>query len=239
MCFCLPLVAQQEEAENIRYCRVLFLGKPKNGPDYAYIFDGIDTSHKVALSGVNFSRVVELPPGPLSIGLSPEEVNLPEEFPDGAPTLKIPAGINDLYLLLVSDPDNKVLPVKVRSLNVDDSKLKVGETLWINLSPHNVAAKFGEKQIMLPAKKQTVSPPPLESSGYYSAKFIYQKNGEGRFWPVMKKSWWFDASSKKLGFIVDTGGRLPKIFSLRDSRPPQTDPNKAENKETVKINQKD
>lgn len=219
ICFSLSLSGQQEEStEQVRYCRVLFLNKPADAPDYAFIFDGKDTSHKVGLSSMNFSRVVELPGGPLTIGLSAEEVVVPEEFPKGAPKLKIPEGVNDIYLLLTSDPSNQALPVRIRPLNVDDSKLQAGETLWINLSPHNVAAQFGEKQVMIPAMKQTVSPPPLENSGYYLAKFIYQKNGEGRYWPVMKKSWWFDASSKRLGFILDTGGRLPKIFSFRDSR---------------------
>ena len=213
----LPMPAQDVPGKNKRTCRVIFLNKTADAPDKAYIFDG-KNSQKVNLSGVNFSKLIELESGPLTIGMTPNEVALPEEFPLGAPTVRIGEEMTDFYLLVVSDLGNRILPIKMQPLNIDDGKLKPGETLWINLTPHNVAAKLGEEQVLIPSMKQTVSPPPLEESGYYGAHFIYQPEGGSSYLPIMKKSWWFDATSKNLGFIVSSGSRLPRIFTVRDRR---------------------
>lgn len=77
---------------------------------------------------------------------------------------------------------------------------------------------MGEERIVIPPSKISISSPPLKDSGYFLAEFAYQKHSEGPFLPVMRKSWWFDATSKNLGFIVDTGARMPKIFTVRDRR---------------------
>lgn len=218
----LPLSAQQESREVKRSCRIIFPNKPADAPQEAYLYDG-EASHKVLLPSRNFSQVVELPSGALpdgklTIGLSPTEVNEPEEFPIGAPRVTLPATATDVYLLLASDPSSNVLPVRILPLNVDDSKLKPGETLWINLTKHKIAAKLGESQFFIEPMKQTVGPPPLDESGYYKAQFIYQREGKGDFLPIMRKSWWFDATSKNLGFVISSQGRLPKIFTFRDRR---------------------
>ena len=167
---------------------------------------------------MNFSAVIELPKGDITVGLIPNSIDDPEAFPEGAPTAKIPAQQTDLYLLLSSDPNNKILPIKIKTLNIDNTKLKPGHTLWINLSKHNIAAQMGTEQVIIPPKKITISSPPLTTSGYFLAQFRYQRDAKDKFLPIMKKSWWFDATSKNLGFIVDTGARMPKIFTLRDRR---------------------
>lgn len=235
----LPLSAQQQAKDIKRSCRVLFLNKPADAPGEAYLFDG-KNSHKISLSSMNFSKVVELPrgalpDGTLTIGLTSEKVNSPEEFPRGAPSVTLPATATDIYLLLASDPSNSVFPIAIRPLNVDDSKLKAGETLWINLTKHKVAAKLGESQFFIDPMKQTVGPPPLEESGYYKAQFIYQREGKGDFLPIMRKSWWFDATSKNLGFVISSGARLPKIFTFRDRRSPESESDEGETDEPQEI----
>lgn len=209
------LFAQQEEQK--RTCRIIYLMRDGDDPTEAFLFDG-NMSHKVQLPSLNFSEVIELPSGKITVGMSSESVDATEGFPDGAPTVTIPEQVTDVYLLLHKDPENKVFPIKMRTLNIDDKNLKPGHTLWINLSSHTVATQMGEEKTVIPPSKISISKPPLKASGYYMAQFMYQKNSEGKFHPVMRKSWWFDATSKNLGFIVDTGGRIPKIFTVRDHR---------------------
>lgn len=211
----LPCFAKEEKIE--RFCRVIYLQRPAEAPTEAHLFDGT-ISHKVSLSGMNFSEVIKLPEGALTIGMTPNPVPAPENFPEGAPTIKIPATITDLYLVLATDPENKVLPIRILPLDVSASQLKPGQTLWVNLTTHQIAGKLGNENLLVPSGGKVVGKAPLASSGYYKAAFLYQPDGQKEFMPVMQKSWWFDAKSKNLGFIIQSGGRLPRIFTFRDHR---------------------
>lgn len=210
-------VCSQEPEKSKRTCRILYVERPDDAPTEAYLFDG-KQSHKVLLPSLNLSEVIELPTGEITVGLSKESVDASEAFPEGGPTAKIPEQVKDLYLLLYKDPANKVLPIKIKTLNIDNANLKPGQTLWINLSNYRIAAKMGKEEVFIEPKKITISSPPLNTSGYFLAQFRYQREAKGSYLPIMKKSWWFDATSKNLGFIVDTGARMPKIFTIRDRR---------------------
>jgi hypothetical protein len=100
-------------------------------------------------------------------------------------------------------------------------KLKPGETLWYNLTGHRIVAKLGTAEMAVDPMGRTISKDPAPTSGYYTAKFAYQAEGKGAFAPITEQSWWHDAQSRHLGFMVNTGGKLPKIYFYRDFREPE------------------
>lgn len=212
---CLSGLSKEEKKD--RTCRLLFLERPQDAPAEAQLFDGT-SSHKVSLSGMNFSEVVKLPEGDLVLGMTAGPVAKLEDFPKGAPTVKIPAKISDLYLIVASDPENKVFPVRMLPLDVGGQKIKAGETLWINLTAHAIKGMLGNEPLTVPPGGKVVGKAPLAANGYYKAAFLYQPDAKGELLPIMRKSWWFDGQSKNLGFIVASGGRLPSIFTFRDYR---------------------
>jgi hypothetical protein len=77
---------------------------------------------------------------------------------------------------------------------------------------------------VLPSGGKVVGNAPLAASGCYKAQFLHQPEDRKEFMPVMQKSWWFDAKCKNLGFIIQSGGRLPGIFTFRDLRDPEGRP---------------
>ena len=203
-----------------RNCRIIFLQRPKGAPESTHLFDG-EVSREIRFSTMNLSAVIKVPGGDLVLGMTPDAVLGLENFPKGAPTVKIPAKVTDCYLVVVSDPQNKILPVRILLVDSSDGQLKAGQTLWINFTNQNIVGKLGKETLKIPAKSKVVGDAPLRKSGYYLASFLYQPNKESKFQPVMKKSWWHDATSKHLGFITSTGGKLPKIFTLRDRPAPK------------------
>lgn len=46
----------------------------------------------------------------------------------------------------------------------------------------------------------------------------FQANGNAPPAPITEQRWWHDASSRHLGFVANTGGKLPKIYFFRDFR---------------------
>jgi len=221
---CLPCLS--EGSEKARTCRIIFLDPPRDAPKEVHLFDGV-ASRKIQLPSKNLSEVIKLPVGDLVLGMTSDPVLDPEKLPEEAPTVEVPAKITDFYLIVISDPENKILPLRMLPVDVDDKHPKLGQTLWINLTAHAIRGELGNKSLTVAPDETVVGEAPLSESGYYKAEFLYQPNGEGAFLPMMNKSWWFDAKSKNIGFIVNSRRRLPRIFTFKDALVPE-DVEKAE-----------
>jgi hypothetical protein len=205
------------ERESGRTCRIVFPERPNDSPKIAYLFNGKE-SQPVTLPSMNFSEVISLPSGDLTLLLTADAITDPENLPAGAPKLKLAEGIQDFYILITPDRSNSTLPLQMRLVNAGRGKLKTGETLWFNLTDHHIVAKLGEAKMSVKPKSTTVSEDPLPASGYYAAEFAYQPDGEGDYQRITEQQWWHDAASRHVGFMVDTGGRLPRIYFFRDFR---------------------
>lgn len=214
---CHPGWADSANELNKRTCQVLFLNKTADAIDQAFLFDGT-SSHEVTLSAKGFSNVVELPSGPAIIYFCPRPVRQPDALKAGTPAVVIPGEVNDFYLLIKAAPKDAVTDYSLELIDVSDGKLKAGETLWINYTKHNISAEIGEGSIVIPPKGRVVSPPPLEESGYYPVHFTIQLEGKGDYHSVLKRTWRFMADARSLGFVIDTSGRRPQIFTIRDRR---------------------
>jgi hypothetical protein len=198
-------------------CRIVFPQRPHGAPKEVHLFDGT-ASHRIPLPGMNFSEAIALPGGDLVIRMTLDAVSDSTAIPDEAPQTKIPADMTDFYLVVLSEPENAGLPLRMLPLDAGDGHLKPGQTFWVNLTAHRIKGDFGEASLDIPAEGQAVGEAPLKANGYFKAKFRYQPGGSGDFLPVMEKSWWFDARSKNLGFVFESDIGFPRIFTFRDQR---------------------
>lgn len=203
-----------------RSCRIVFPERPQAAPKTAYLFDG-SKSQRVTFPSMNLSEVIELPSGELTIAMTANEISDPNVLPPNMPLLKIPELVTNFYIIITPDPQNQTFPVKMNLVDTGGGKLKPGETLWCNLTEHRIVAKLGSAEMTVDPKGRAISKDPVPASGYYVAKFAFQANGKDAFAPITEQSWWHDAKSRHLGFMVYTGGKLPKIYYFRDFRDPE------------------
>ncbi|MBT8038417.1 MAG: hypothetical protein KJO21_12825 [Verrucomicrobiae bacterium] len=210
-------VFSQEPKKTDRTCRLVFPEKPSKSPRFVYLYDGKD-NHRIYLSAVNFSDVVKLKSGDLTLVIAPEPITDPENIQPAYPKISVPKEIKNFYIFLASDEKNKVMPLQMRMINLNNGEFNLGDTLWCNFTNHSIAAKLGQSKMSVAAKKTTISKGPLPSSGHYKAEFIFQPNSTGEFRRITEQQWWFDASSRYVGFIADRGRRLPGIYFFRDFR---------------------
>lgn len=206
-------------AEAKRLCRIVFPERPQGAPKMAYLFDG-SKSHSVSLPSMNLSEVIEVPSGELTLVMTSSKITDPKLLPPDAPLLRIPELVTDFYIIITRDPRNQSFPIVMNLVDTGGGKLKPGETLWINLTEHRIVAKLGVAAMSLDPRGRTISKDPAPSSGYYVAKFAYQADGKGALAPITEQSWWHDAGSRHLGFTVNSGGKLPRIYFYRDFREP-------------------
>lgn len=215
--FCLlyasPLFAQA------RTCRLIYPDRAQTAPKSAFLFDG-QKSQNVALPNMNFSEVIELPDGEITLAMTPAEVKDAKTLSPDAPQLKISETIKDFYIIISSDPENKELPVKMELIDVSDGQLKAGQTFWKNFTEDRIIAKLGSADLSLDPMASQVSQAPAPNAGHFNASFTYQLAGEGPARPITEQSWWHDDQSKHLGLVLKSGGKLPKILYFRDFRTP-------------------
>lgn len=220
------LSAQSEDSQQLnsgseqsgkRTCRIVFPERPNNSPKVAYLFNGKE-SIQVSLPSMNFSKVITLPKGELNLLLTATEITDLENLPLNAPRLTVPEDVNDFYIFVSPDSSNTGMPLRMNIVNTSDGKLKPGETLWFNLTEHRVIAKLGDNKMSVTPKSTTISKDPLPESGYYKAEFAFQRYARGEFHRITEQHWWHDSRSRHVGFIADSGGRLPRIYFYRDYR---------------------
>lgn len=219
----LLLLASKAEAK--RTCRIVYPERPQGAPKTAFLFDGTK-SQDVTLPSMNLSEVIEVPSGELTLAMTAEKISDPKKLAPDTPFLVIPELVRDFYIIITLDSKNQIFPVKMNLVETGGDKLKPGETLWSNLTEHRIVAKLGDAAMTLEPRGKTISKDPAPSSGYYVAKFSYQAAGKGPLAPITEQSWWHDAGSRHLGFVVNTGGRLPKIYFFRDFREPEAEKQK-------------
>jgi len=210
-------VFAQDSKTSGRTCRLVYPEKPSDSPSFVYLFDGRE-NQRVYLPAFNFSDVVKLKSGDITLVIAPVPITDPENIPPAYTRLTLPEEIENFYIFLSPDKNNTVLPLKMNLIHLDDDNFKIGQTLWCNFTKHHIAAKLGEIKLSVAARKTTIAKGPLPESGYYVAQFIFQANSTGEFRRITEQQWWFDANSRHVGFIADRGGRLPRIYFFRDFR---------------------
>lgn len=202
---------------DVRTCRVVYPERPNDAPKMAYLFDGKE-SKAITLPSMNLSEVIKLPKGDISIAMTQQKIIDPEQIPAGVPKVNIPENVSHCYIIIMPDLKNPHFPVKLNLVDAGDAKFKVGETLWYNFTEHRILAKLGKVDFDITPKGRAISKAPQEKSGYYVARFAYMPQGTQAAAPITEQSWWHDADHKHVGFMVNTGGKLPKIYYFRDFR---------------------
>jgi hypothetical protein len=211
-------ISHAQEKPQKHTCRILFLERPSGAPTVLHLFDG-ENSQKVELPSMNLSPVYELPAGPLNLMLLPAPPQNPEKPPLGAPAAKVPETMTDFYLLVISDPANKVAPVRLQVVDASTDRLRKGHTLWFNLSDLLIGGKLGDESLIIKPGGTAVMGPPRNGAGDYPVSIAYRKAGADAHYPICETRWGYDPRSRSLGFIVPQAGTgIPRVMMFSDFR---------------------
>ena len=121
--FLTPFLTAQDREQT---CRTLFLNGPQQAASDYYLFDG-ERSQKIELPRLSLSPVYKIRPGGTGLWLLTAPVGDVEEIPEGSPSVVVPAGVLDFYLLIARDPTNKTLPLRMQLVNVNHDRIGRGD----------------------------------------------------------------------------------------------------------------
>ena len=201
-----------------RTCRILFLAAPVDAPQKVFLFDGI-TSQEVELPSMNLSKVYSLAAGNLTLSMLGTKPAADVPLPLGAPKAAVAETLQDIYILVASDPANKVVPVRFQVINANAEGFKNGQLLWYNLSPHRIGGKIGTEVLDLAPNARAILKAPSTTSGDYNVKIGYVPAGTERAEPICETVWTHEPRSKNIVFVVPVAdSRIPRIMGFPDFR---------------------
>lgn len=217
----LPSGAIAQNAASKHTCRILFFDAPRGTPKKLHLFDGQKTQ-EVELSKMNFSPVYVLPGGPLNLRLLSSPPSDPQKIPAEAPSAQVPEKMVDFYLVLTSDPTNKVAPVRMQIIDAGFDKVKSGQMLWFNLTPNTIGGVVGSQRLVVQPNSRTVLDAPSLKTGEYPIQLYFQIPSDDRTHPLCSTSWGHDPRGRNIVFISTApNSRTPRVrgyIDLRSSR---------------------
>ena len=220
-----PCAAYGQKAEG-RTCRIIFLERPASAPATMHLFDGV-TSREVDLPDMSLSKVYDLRSGKLPLALLTAPLGDPKELPPGAPSVIVPENATDIYLLVMSDPANKVAPVRLEVVDAGGAKLRRGQTLWFNLTQFKVGGTLGSEKFVIKPLSRALMDAPRNDRGDYPVSLGYLMEGNKQLYPICESRWSHDPRSRNLGFVIDRGGiKSPLVMLFPDFRSEPEKPSK-------------
>ena len=224
MALILPATAQ-DKPKPPRTCRILFLNGPASAPQKLHLFDGV-SSQEVDLPRMNFSPVYQIHSDATALALLTEtpapapKAGTPPSIPAGAPTATLTASMTDFYLILSSDPANKVAPVQIQVIHADAANFKDGQMLWYNLTDIKIAGILGSRKLLIEPKSRIILDAPAARMEDYGVNIRYLPPGKAQTEPLCETRWTHDPRSRSVVFILmPEGSLIPRIFGISDFRP--------------------
>lgn len=218
---CLLIFTALAEEISARTCRIVFLNRPASAPKTLYLFDG-EEIREVELPRMNLSPVYKLPDGNLNLRFFLTPPTDLKKIPEDTPSVKMPEATKDLYLILTSNPQNKVAPINVQAVSADSTKLSRGEMLWFNLTEKRVGGKVGSEKLDIKPRTRERVAEPRRGVGDYPVELYFTIKGDKHVHPLCESRWRHDPRSRSLVFISNNGKRrAPRIFSFSDFRMPE------------------
>jgi hypothetical protein len=215
---CLLSIGATAHAKTARTCRILFLGAPEGAPEKLHLFDGT-TSQEVELPQMNLSPVYPLAAGSLVLRLLPAAPAKPADVSPEAPKATLAETVIDCYLLVSSDPANKIAPVKVQVIDADPAKFTNGQMLWFNLTPNAIGGQVGSEQLAMAANSRKIIDPPAPGNDDYNVNLSFRMPGNERLYPLCETKWQHDTRSRTVVFVVaQQGTRTPRVLGFPDYR---------------------
>lgn len=217
----MPAIAMAKDAPAKRTCRLLFLNPPPGAPTEAYLYDGTK-SQKVELASMNLSDIHPVAEGATALRLLAAPVEKPEQVPADAPAAKIGETVTDFYLIVSSDPANKILPMRLQVINAGDGKFNNGQMMWYNLTGNRIGGVLGKQKLDLAANSRSVMEAPAAGAGDFDVQLFYARPGDSKAYPICRTKWMHDPRSRMLMFVYGgSNGTAPQVTGFKDFRVPE------------------
>lgn len=207
----LPLLAVARDI------RLLRLEGPENPPPRLFLL-GTEAEGELDLPLLSPStRRLTIGEGALELRLLKAKPAPREPLPADAPLIRVPAGKDDLLLILLAGPGS--LGFRAEVVGVPPSAGAEGALLWFNLQPRPLHVRLGEAAAtVIPPGASRATLPPVAPGTPFAARLDLGSGPEGReVRPFLRATWVRAPRGRLLSFVVaDPDRAAPRILSVPD-----------------------
>jgi hypothetical protein len=155
---------------------------------------------KLAEEGLTESQKVSTENGSINL-FSSDTIDKANPLASLAATVKIPAGLSRLILIIVPAGQGTTPPYRMLAVDDNPTSFPWGESKAINLTPVDFALEVGDQRLLLPGGKVTAVPKVTKLDEYNRAQTnFYYKQGDQ----------WVVASERQMQFV----GNLRRLFLI-------------------------
>lgn len=211
----LPVLALAREV------RLLRLEGPDTLPARLFVVGaGVESELDLPLLSPS-SRRVSIGKEACVLCLAKDKPTPKQPLPADAPTVQIPAGEDDLLLVLLGGPGS--LGIRAAPVALPDARGAAGALLWFNLQPRTLYVRLGDAApVAVPSGTCRVTLPPVAPDAAYPARLDLDPVERGQdIQPFVRATWVRAKHGRHLSFVVTDPDRIvPRIISVPDIEAP-------------------
>lgn len=133
-----------------------------------------------------------------------------------------PPATSRVWLVFIESKSATGQTLRVSAIGADESALKEGGTLVLNLSPQAIGVQIGDKRAKVAPGKQAAMEPGSKRGQAYPVKFYFSQDDNVR--PFVTTNWFHGERRKQLALVIQpTPDAPPKLLTIDDVASKQAD----------------
>ncbi|MFD2276872.1 hypothetical protein ACFSQZ_10355 [Rubritalea spongiae] len=206
---CVAVSAQLEAKVQVKF---FFHKPPESAPTEVSVFSqGSSKITTVGLPDKQFSETYTFKEGGRVLYFAPRDVNFPlkPELLAKLPQVKLKKTDKFLALIVFSDPDNKLLPIRVEKISANSEVFGNGDFLFANFSNVSIKGSLKREEFVLKPKSSVLVEKPGEHLESIQLKLdkLVEVNGEKKMAKFARNIWRSNHKTRYVTFIDERGVR--------------------------------
>jgi len=216
----LPLVLAARDA------RLLRIDAPEGAPSRLFVVRGESAVAMDLPRLLPSTSRLQVGPEAARLHLALEKPTRERPLPADAPVVDLPAGADDLLVVLFPREGSGSLPVQALPVALPHGPARTGGFLWMNLSDRTLLVRFGAALTRIPPSEGRLAMPPVAPGATFPVHVDLAPRREGEEpQPMVRATWMRHESGRQLMFVLpDAEREVPRVVSIPDVAPPPPEP---------------
>ncbi len=209
-----------------RDVRLLRIEAPEDAPSRVFVVRG-EVAFEMDVPRLSPSRArLRVGAEAARLRLALERPTRERPLPADAPSIDLPAGEDDLLVVLFPREGAGALAVQGLPVALTRDPARAGAFLWMNLSDRTLLVRFGPALTAVPPGQGRLAVPPVAPGGAFPVLIdLAARQPADEPQPMVRATWTRHDSGRQLMFVLPDAERVvPRIVSVPDVEPPAAPP---------------